>query len=115
MKWGMSHLPLLSSNIFSSAHNFFQFLSDASIELLFVGVGICAYILSMFFWLLALGQMPLSKAYPLLSISYVLVYVATVVLPWFNQAFSLAQCGGVILITIGVLLILSSPSRIKSV
>lgn len=114
MKWGMSHLPPLDSNIYFSARNFFQFLNDAEAELLFVGFGILAYVLSMFCWLLALGQLPLNKAYPLLSISYVLVYIATVSLPWFNQAFSLTQCGGVILITFGVLLTVSSPSKIKN-
>ena len=114
MKWGMSHLPLLNSDIYFSIQNFFQFLNDAEMELLFVGFGIFAYVLSMFCWLLALGRLPLNKAYPLLSISYVLVYIATVSLPWFNQAFSLTQCGGVILITFGVLLTVSSPSKIKN-
>ena len=114
MKWGMSHLPQPDAGTFVGMQNFFSYLNDAKMELLFVSLGIFAYAMSMLLWLLTLGLLPLNKAYPLLSVSYVLVYIATVILPWFNQAFSLAQCGGVILITFGVLLIVSSPSRTKS-
>lgn len=110
----MSNLPLMDG-IYFSVQRFIEFLSAARIELLFVGFGIFAYALSMLCWLLALGQLPLNKAYPLLSISYVLVFVATVSLPWFNQSFSWMQCGGVILITFGVLLTVSAPLKVKNV
>lgn len=110
----MSNLPLTDS-IYLSVQRFIEFLSAARIELLFVGFGIFAYALSMLCWLLALGQLPLNKAYPLLSISYVLVFVATVSLPWFNQSFSWMQCGGVILIAFGVILTVSAPLKVKNV
>ena len=106
MKWGMSHLPLLNDNVLT-----FQFWWDTKVAVLLVAIGIFFYLLSMLCWLQALTALPLNKAYPLLSISYALVYLATLCLPWFQEAFSLSQSLGVVLITAGVVIVVKAPAQ----
>ena len=64
-----------------------------------------AYALSMACWFFALRRLPLSYAYPLLSLSYVLVYLLAAVLPWFGETATLLKTAGVALIVFGVRLI----------
>lgn len=106
MKWGMTHLPHFSLDWFTSL----SLLSHTS-ALFFVSCGVLAYLLSMICWLQALHYLPLNKAYPLLSISYALVYLATAILPWYQETFTTAKTLGVLLITLGVWLIVSRPSN----
>jgi undecaprenyl phosphate-alpha-L-ara4N flippase subunit ArnF len=107
MKWGMIHLPHFGLSWITSL-----MLLHSPAALLLVGSGIAAYLLSMFCWLKALHYLPLNKAYPLLSISYALVYLATALLPWYQESLSFSQTLGVILITLGVWLIISrKPER----
>ncbi|NAT16910.1 4-amino-4-deoxy-L-arabinose-phospho-UDP flippase [Pseudomonas syringae pv. actinidifoliorum] len=70
-----------------------------------VCVSITAYALSMLFWLLALRDLPLSRAYSLLSISYALVYTLAAALPLFHETFTVSKTVGVTLIVAGVLTI----------
>jgi undecaprenyl phosphate-alpha-L-ara4N flippase subunit ArnF len=58
----------------------------------------------------ALGDMPLGRAYSLLSISYALVYVLAASLPMFDEDFSLFKTLGVSLVMLGVITI-NSPRR----
>ncbi|MBK5354215.1 4-amino-4-deoxy-L-arabinose-phosphoundecaprenol flippase subunit ArnF [Pseudomonas sp. TH41] len=102
MRWSMSRLPapeqLLSSNI----------------DLYAVGVvlaAIFAYALSMLCWLVALRDVPLGRAYSLLSISYALVYLLAASLPLFHENFSLSKSLGVALVILGVITINSRPAR----
>jgi undecaprenyl phosphate-alpha-L-ara4N flippase subunit ArnF len=106
MKWGMSHLPGWQGH-----WSWLAFWQEGSGALVLVALGIFAYLLSMFCWLHALSYLPLSKAYPLLSLSYALVFVATLCLPWFDEPFALSQLLGVGLITFGVWLIVGDHSR----
>lgn len=71
---------------------------------LLLGAGLAAYGLSMLCWLLALRHLPLNRLYPLLSLSYVLVWLAAVSLPVFNEPFRWSSLAGVILIMLGLLL-----------
>ena len=64
-----------------------------------------AYGLSMLFWLMALKRMPLSRAYPLLSLSYLLVWTAALWLPGLNETVLWGKLGGGALILAGLLLI----------
>ena len=64
MRWSMSRLP--SPAQWLELHNPTQLDLRA---LMVVCASITAYALSMFFWLLALRGLPLSRAYSLLSIS----------------------------------------------
>ncbi|WP_241802020.1 4-amino-4-deoxy-L-arabinose-phosphoundecaprenol flippase subunit ArnF [Pseudomonas corrugata] len=70
---------------------------------------IFAYALSMLCWLVALRDLPLGRAYSLLSISYALVYLLAAALPLFNEGFSLSKSLGVTLVILGVLTINSRP------
>lgn len=68
-------------------------------------IGLIGYAISMFFWLFALKFLALSKAYPLISLSYVLVYLSAVTLPWFNESATLVKFVGVVFILLGIWII----------
>jgi len=73
--------------------------------------GLCGYALSMACWFFALRVLPLNRAYTLLSLSYALVYIAAVTLPWFNESISLTKTLGGMLILTGVWVIHSKPAK----
>ena len=106
MRWSMSRLP--------QPEQWLAALSNRSVDLSAVVVvlaAILAYALSMLCWLLALRDLPLGRAYSLLSISYALVYLLAAALPLFNEAFSLSKSLGVALVILGVITINSRPAR----
>jgi undecaprenyl phosphate-alpha-L-ara4N flippase subunit ArnF len=74
---------------------------------------ILAYALSMLCWLVALRDVPLGRAYSLLSISYALVYLLAAALPLFNEAFTLSKSLGVALVILGVITINSRPALVS--
>ncbi len=51
-------------------------------SLAIIFVGLVCYVLSMLCWLFALKFIALNKAYPLISLSYVFVYILAVKIPW---------------------------------
>ncbi|MDK1703429.1 4-amino-4-deoxy-L-arabinose-phosphoundecaprenol flippase subunit ArnF [Serratia rubidaea] len=104
MKWGMMQLPPLSLSMTLS-------MAESLTPLLAVVAGVAGYGLSMLCWLMALRTLALSRAYPLLSISYALVYLAAVALPWFNESASLPKSLGTLLILLGVWLITRRKAR----
>ena len=65
-----------------------------------VWLGLGVYGLGTFFWLVALSQVELGYAYPFLSLSYVLILVASWLL--FREAMSWWRLGGVASICVGV-------------
>lgn len=100
MRWSMSRLP-------SPEH---WLGADIPLGPLAVVFGaILAYALSMLCWLMALRDLPLGRAYSLLSISYALVYLAAASLPLFHENFSLSKSLGVALVILGVITINSRP------
>ncbi|MDB5997847.1 MAG: 4-amino-4-deoxy-L-arabinose-phospho-UDP flippase [Pseudomonas sp.] len=102
MRWSMTRLPPPDQ------------LFSANIDLSAVGVvlaAIFAYALSMLSWLAALRDVPLGRAYSLLSISYALVYLLAAVLPVFNEDFSLSKSLGVALVILGVITINARPAH----
>jgi undecaprenyl phosphate-alpha-L-ara4N flippase subunit ArnF len=106
MRWSMSRLP--------QPEQWLAALSNGSIDLAAIGVvlaAILAYALSMLCWLFALKDLPLGRAYSLLSISYALVYLLAATLPVFNEHFSLSKSLGVALVILGVITINSRPAR----
>ncbi len=68
--------------------------------------GVVAYFLSMLAWLLALSRVPVSVAYPMLSLGYVLTVLAA--WWWFGEAVTAQRLAGVGLIVLGVLLVARS-------
>jgi undecaprenyl phosphate-alpha-L-ara4N flippase subunit ArnF len=71
----------------------------------FIGAGLLCYALSMLAWLLALTGYRLSIAYPMLGISYVLVYLGAIVWERIGEEFSLVRSAGIVLVLIGVVLV----------
>lgn len=71
--------------------------------LMLLCLGLGAYALSMLCWMLALRHLPLNRLYPLLSLSYVLVWLAAISLPVFNEPFRWSSFAGVVLIVFGLL------------
>lgn len=81
------------------------------VNLLFLlGTGLCAYALSMLCWIVALRYLPLNRLYPLLSLSYVLVWLAAVSIPLFHEPFRWSSFAGILLIVLGLLAI-SLPQK----
>ncbi|MGV3346170.1 4-amino-4-deoxy-L-arabinose-phosphoundecaprenol flippase subunit ArnF [Enterobacteriaceae bacterium LUAb1] len=99
LRWSMLQLPLVTDRQFLNA---LLVCSPASLGIL---GGLLAYGLSMLCWFFALKRLPLSIAYPLLSLSYVLVWSGAVWLPALNESFHWGKLAGVLLIMLGLLLI----------
>ncbi|WP_187143636.1 MULTISPECIES: 4-amino-4-deoxy-L-arabinose-phosphoundecaprenol flippase subunit ArnF [Pantoea] len=83
------------------------------VRTLLLAAGLGAYALSMLCWMLALRHLPLNRLYPLLSLSYVLVWLAAVLLPAFGEPFRWSSLAGVLLIVLGLLAITVPPRRKK--
>lgn len=111
MKWGMVQLPLFSWNDLHLSW-FLNHLTDNLLPLTAVFAGLCGYVLSMLCWFFALHHLPLNRAYPLLSISYVLVYLLAILLPWFSESVTVLKSVGAGLILLGVWLINSKPTAV---
>ena len=100
MRWSMMRLPQPTQWLSAITQG------DVSLIALSVVFGaIVAYALSMLCWLLALRDLPLGRAYSLLSISYALVYLLAASLPIFHESFTLSKTLGVTLVILGVLTI----------
>lgn len=81
-------------------------------SLLMLLLGVLGYLGSLLCWLGALRYLPLHRAYPLLALSYGLVYLCAITLPWLHESFSLLKSAGVLFIILGVYL--SQPVRKKN-
>ncbi|MEX9611435.1 4-amino-4-deoxy-L-arabinose-phosphoundecaprenol flippase subunit ArnF [Providencia manganoxydans] len=87
-----------------------DWLMANAVSLGIVFIGLVCYALSMLCWLLALKSIPLNKAYPLISLSYIFVYLLAVILPWYNEPATWLKAEGVAFIILGVWLI-SRPTK----
>lgn len=103
MRWSMTRLPRPDQWLALPAVD--------SVALVVVLAAIFAYALSMLCWLAALRDLPLGRAYSLLSISYALVYLLAASLPLFNESFSFSKSLGVALVMLGVITINTRPAR----
>jgi undecaprenyl phosphate-alpha-L-ara4N flippase subunit ArnF len=79
--------------------------------ILWTGAGLACYGLSMLAWLGALTRYPLSLVYPLLSLSYVLVYLGATRWPLLMEATSVNRSLGTLLIALGVAIVSTSGRR----
>ena len=69
----------------------------------YIVIGILLFVMSMVIWLAVLSKMELSRAYPMVSISYVLVaLMARFIL---GEQLSLTRIAGIAVILIGVILV----------
>jgi multidrug transporter EmrE-like cation transporter len=69
-------------------------------------LGIACYALSVFVWILGLSRVPVSIAYPLLSVGYVVNAIAAYFL--FGEAVTVTRWAGIGFIVIGVWLVARS-------
>ncbi len=107
MKWGMVQLPSTLPGDIAGI------VAIPKPALLAVGGGLACYGISMFCWFFALRDLPLNRAYPLLSLSYVLVYLVAVLLPCFHEPASTVKTLGNTLILVGIWLIYSETKPKK--
>ena len=105
MKAGMLHTSRLGTT---------PDLSDTAAAipvLMWLIAGFGCYGASLLAWLIALSRYPLSLAYPLLGISYVLVYVVAGAWPLvLAEPLSEARTAGIAMIMAGVVLVARSSS-----
>jgi undecaprenyl phosphate-alpha-L-ara4N flippase subunit ArnF len=74
-------------------------------DIILLLIGLSCYALSMLAWVAALSRFDVSVAYPVLSISYVLVYLGAVYLPWLHESSSPLKLAGIAAIILGVALV----------
>lgn len=98
MKKGMSSLESISLELSTFLTAAVQMISSP-----FVVLGIFLYALSTIFWLALLSRWDLSYAYPMISISYILVLLFSWM--FFQERFGLLRVFGVLLICTGVFLV----------
>jgi len=72
----------------------------------YVLAGLGLYVVSVVAWLVVLSRTEVSVAYPMLSIGYIFVLVASHL--WFGEAFTLLRLSGCVVIMIGVYLVSKS-------
>ncbi len=68
--------------------------------------GLGCYVFSVVVWILALSRVPVSIAYPMLSIGYVVN--ALIAALWLGESMSLTRVAGIVIIILGVFLIARS-------
>ena len=73
--------------------------------------GLLCYAFSLFFWMYAISRLELSFAYPMLSLSYVLVYLVASYWPLLGEQISPIRGAGIAIIIYGVYLISRSKSK----
>lgn len=87
-----------------------QLSSDEVTGLINFSIGITCYFASMLLWIYVLSFLKLSRAYPLLSLAYIFVYLGAVYWPGLEERFSAEKNLGVLIIIIGVIIV-SLPSK----
>lgn len=80
---------------------------------LWVGFGLACYGTSLLFWMSAIARLELSLAYPMLSLSYVLVYLVAVNWPLLHEHASWIRTLGIAVVVLGVILIARSDTDDK--
>ncbi len=74
----------------------------------FILAGIACYVLSMGIWIMVLSRMPVSVAYPLLSLGY----IVTAVIGYFafGEQLGWAKVAGILIIILGVVVLTTAKS-----
>lgn len=107
MKYGMNQLPAeLGLDSYRQLMQWDLLLAAGTP----IALGMLCYVLSVGCWITTLERLPLSVAYPLLSVSYILVYLAAVALPFFDESLSTRRLLGILLLCVGVIFV-SFPNR----
>ena len=69
----------------------------------FIMIGLVCYVASVSIWIVILSKVPVSFAYPLMSLAYITTAVAAAI--FFNEQLTLTRMGGILIIIFGVYLI----------
>lgn len=85
-------------------------IESLSFWYLLLAVALLTYVLSVGAWIVALQRFSLSRAYPFLSLGYVLVYLIAVCWPGLDESLSWTKSAGIVLVLIGVTLCMRSQS-----
>jgi multidrug transporter EmrE-like cation transporter len=93
-KYGATHLPDTGS------------VMEKVVAAWPITVGLAVYGVSTLLWIYALRTVELSYAYPLISLGYILVFIASYFL--FHEAIGLLRMGGLVLILSGIVLVANS-------
>lgn len=108
MKAGMVSLHTASGPLNSMSDGVTSLIATGAGAWVFAGL--VFYGISMVAWLRVLAVFALSYAYPLLSVSYVLVYAGAAAWPRLAEPMSLAGTCGVMLVVAGICLVTGSRS-----
>lgn len=104
LKTGVSMLAATHSLTLATLQTF-DFSSVDIRAVAAIGAGLSCYLISVICWLRALELLPLNITYPLLSLSYPLVYFGAMGLPLLHESFNVNRTAGVLLIMLGVVLL----------
>lgn len=66
-------------------------------------LGVVCFVTSMVLWLKVISTMELSRAYPSVSLSYVIVFIFSVI--WFHEGVSVGKVAGLASIMLGIFLL----------
>ena len=100
LKLGMARLPPLAALLDPALWLTLDPLGVAG-----TAAGVACYGLSMVIWINVLTLLPLAVPYPLLSLSYVIVYLVATQVPAWGEAASDRRTAGILLIMLGVALV----------
>lgn len=106
MKAGLLELGPLNS-VFENLID--GFVLPPILGLTWIAAGIAGYFMAVMLWVGVLKVYPLSTAYPLLSLGYIVVYAGSAWWPAVDEAFSSQKTLGVFLIIIGVIIVTRFP------
>ncbi|ATW30310.1 4-amino-4-deoxy-L-arabinose-phospho-UDP flippase [Candidatus Williamhamiltonella defendens] len=109
LKWGMIDLPKTETIEIN-----LSFVIAHMHSLMAIILGLLAYMISMLSWFFTLRYLPLHQAYPLISMSYALVYLAAVSLPCFNETATILKTLGVSLVLLGIWIVVF-PAKHKKI
>jgi len=99
-KFAMLDTTLAADTSLSFADVASALLATANLSAL--AIGTIFYATSMLVWILALTRFPVSVAYPVLSISYVVVYLVATSLTAFGESGSTTKLAGVAFVVAGI-------------
>jgi undecaprenyl phosphate-alpha-L-ara4N flippase subunit ArnF len=91
-----------------------QIIAENKTAFIWLVIGIGCYAVSMLSWMFALIKYELSFAYPLLGLTYVLVYLGAVYWPQIGEQLSWQRTVGIMLILFGVVLVNHKTSEKNS-
>lgn len=107
MKWAMLNL----GSYIGSDDSLIVLFEQTYPYLLALCGGLICYAVSMLLWVKALHTLTLSRAYPLLSLSYGVVYFGAIITPGLNEPFSWIKMTGILFIFVGISLIFKKPAK----